>query len=81
MNSLVGKYFLHYKGKYYYVLNISIHTESNEKLVNYINLYGHINCSSRPITMWNESVNDKLRFTEIIPTNELIKIVNDYNRM
>lgn len=36
MNPLVGKYFQHYKGKFYYVLNISTHTETNEILVNYI---------------------------------------------
>ena len=78
MNSLIGKYFKHYKGKHYYVLNVSTHTESNEKLVNYINLYDKVNFWSRPLTMWNELVNDKRRFIEIIPSNEDIMIATNY---
>jgi len=78
MNSLRGKYFKHYKGGDYYVLNISTHTETNEKLVNYINLYNNIRCWSRPLNMWNELVNDKPRFIEIIPTDENKIIVNNY---
>jgi hypothetical protein len=78
MNTIVNKYFRHHKNKYYYVLNISTHTETNEKLVNYINLYGDVQCWSRPLVMWDELVDGKPRFIEVTPIQEHIKIMNDY---
>ena len=69
MNQLIDKYFQHYKGKFYYVLNISTHTETNEKLVNHVNLYDPISCWYRSLIMWNESVDGIPRFTEIVPTS------------
>lgn len=75
MNTLVNK---HYKNKYYNVLNISTRTETNEKLINYINLYGDVQCWSHPLITWGELVISKPRFTEVTPTQEHIKIMNDY---
>lgn len=70
MASLVGKFFRHYKGQYYYVNNISIHTESEETLVNYYSLYAtdkypYGQMWSRPVKMWFENVDGVTRFTEV----------------
>ena len=73
MSLIAGKFFRHYKGKYYFVLNISTHTETKEQFVNYINLYDDIRCWSRPLAMWNEYVECKPRFIEIEPSSELIE--------
>lgn len=70
MTHLLGKYFQHYKGDYYYVQSISIHTETEEVLVNYASLYGtdkypYGQLWSRPLTTWNEHVDGKPRFMEV----------------
>lgn len=77
MSSLVGKFFQHYKKKNYYVFNVSIHTETQTQMVNYINLYSTDSYAfgtswSRPIDMWHEiiEVHQRPRFIEIIPTDE-----------
>jgi hypothetical protein len=71
-----NKYFKHYKGNWYYVVDIGTHTETNEKYVCYINLYKNENVEFgkmwiRPYSMWNEQVNGKLRFEELVPTDEI----------
>jgi len=78
MNTLVNKYFKHYKNKYYNVLNISTRTETNQKLANYINLYGDVQCWSQHLIMWDELVNSNPRFIEVTPIQEHLKIMNDY---
>jgi len=78
MSALVGKFFRHYKGKYYYVYNISTHTETNEKLVNYINLELPINNWSRPLLMWNDLVDGRPRFTQVIPFDEHLKTMKEH---
>lgn len=72
MTSIVGKFFKHYKGNSYFVINISKHTETEEYLVNYISLYDTPKYAfgslwSRPLNMWNENG----RFVEIQPEKEL----------
>jgi hypothetical protein len=83
MASLVGKFFRHYKGKYYYVNSVSIHTESEEKLVNYYSLYANGKYEfgqmwSRPLTMWNESVDGKDRFTEVDKDDVPVEAYNTF---
>ena len=54
----------HYKGGIYRVLFLSVHTETQEVLVNYQSLlFGSYH--SRPLSLWNEKVNKKPRFEEI----------------
>ena len=55
----MGKFWRHYKGKYYYSYNVAIHTESMERLVVYRSLYADdINpfgqMWTRPESMWSE---------------------------
>ena len=70
MSSIIGKFFRHYKGNYYYVKNISLHSETLEELVNYHSLYSTDKYPfgqlwSRPLKMWNELVDNTPRFTEV----------------
>lgn len=81
--SIVNKFFRHYKGNYYYVMNISLHTETLEELVNYRSLYStekypYGQIWARPLSMWFEMVNNNPRFTEV----ELDAVPQDaYNQM
>jgi len=75
MSNLVGKFFQHYKRKNYYVFNVSIHTETQAQMVNYISLYATDTYPfgtawSRPIHMWDEIIDSRPRFVEITPTAE-----------
>lgn len=81
--SIINKFFQHRNGNYYYVLNTSIHTETKEKLVNYMMLYethaypfGSI--WSRPLKMWDEIVEGKPRFVEVIPPKEILNKSEQY---
>jgi hypothetical protein len=50
-----GKY-RHYKGKFYEVIGIALHSETEEKLVVYRCLYGDHCLWVRPLDMFTESV-------------------------
>lgn len=69
-SAIVGKIFRHYKGNHYRVIAVSEHTETRETLVTYIALYndpvfGWGKAWTRPIVMWNDSVDGVKRFTEV----------------
>ena len=46
----------HYKGKYYRVITIAKHTETDEKLVVYEALYGEHDVWCRPLNMWSDMI-------------------------
>jgi hypothetical protein len=53
----VGRFYKHYKGGTYKVLNLAKHTETNEGLVIYQSVeFGSF--YARPIDMWFDNVND-----------------------
>ena len=55
-----GELYRHYKGNLYRVLSVSVHTESNEYLVNYTNaLKREDKIWSRPLAVWSEAVEFK----------------------
>jgi len=58
MSALIklGKY-QHYKGSFYQVENIAIHSETEEKMVVYRPLYGEQALWVRPFDMFIEEVN------------------------
>lgn len=65
MNDIkLGKY-KHFKGNYYEVIGLAIHTETNEEMVVYRALYGEHGLFVRPLKMWNEEVNGVKRFTYV----------------
>lgn len=75
MSLLTNKFFRHYKGGIYYVLNLSTHTETNEILVNYISL-NNGELWSRPLAIWSKHVYGNMRYQQITPTVEQIKFLN-----
>lgn len=83
MSHLIGKFFRHYKGNYYYVQSCSIHTETEDVLVNYHSLYSTDKHPfgqlwSRPLNMWNEHVNDMPRFIEVHKSNVPVSAYNEF---
>ena len=69
--TLDSKFFKHYKGLYYYVVGESIHTETDERFVNYISLYAtyafpYGQMWSRPHDMFCGKIDDgRPRFVEV----------------
>ena len=50
-----GKY-RHFKGKYYEVIGVAKHSETEEEMVVYRQLYGEHGLWVRPASMWEETV-------------------------
>jgi hypothetical protein len=55
-NIQVGKIYRHYRGNYYYIKDIAIHSETEEELVIYQALYGEYKTFARPIEMFFDEV-------------------------
>lgn len=55
----------HFKGDYYLVEDIAIHSETNEKLVIYRSLYGESELYARPYDMFLEKV-DKIKYPDVV---------------
>lgn len=56
MDKIIPGRYVHFKGKEYDVLCIAKHSETNEDLVVYRELYGEGNVWVRPYSMWNDIV-------------------------
>ena len=61
---VIGGIYKHFKGNIYKVVGVAKHSETMEDMVVYESLRNNT-LWVRPITMWNETVDDKgtLRFT------------------
>lgn len=57
MEVLIGRIYKHYKGDYYIVENIAIHSETGEKMVVYRALYEDGKVYARPYDMFTEKTN------------------------
>lgn len=57
MEVLVGRIYKHFKGDYYLVEDIAIHSETGEKMVIYRTLYGDGQLYVRPYDMFIEKTN------------------------
>lgn len=56
-----GGLYRHFKGKYYYVKDVAIHSETGEKYVVYQQLYSDLNTYIRPYEMFMSEV-DKEKY-------------------
>ena len=56
-----NRVYRHFKGNYYYVINIAEHTETNELMVVYHALYSDYECYVRPFAMFVEELDDEKR--------------------
>lgn len=56
MDIIKGGKYRHYKGNEYVVLDIALHSETEEEMVVYRALYGDERVWVRPLSMWNEKV-------------------------
>jgi len=75
MEVLIGRVYKHYKGNYYIVENIAIHSETGEKMVIYRALYGDGKVYARPYDMFIERINKekscyRFQLQEIIDVNK-----------
>lgn len=62
MEVIKNRIYRHFKGDYYLVVDIAIHSETGEKLVLYRSLYGNGELYARRYEMFIELVNGKPRF-------------------
>ena len=54
--ALVGREFVHFKGKRYRLVAVAKHSETLEPIVVYRALYGEGGVWVRPASMWNEEI-------------------------
>ena len=59
MEAIIGRIYKHYKGDYYIVENIAIHSETGEKMVIYRALYEDAKVYARPYDMFIEKINNQ----------------------
>ena len=64
MKIQINGIYRHFKGDYYLVVDIAIHSETKEKLVIYRGLYGNNELYARPLDMFISKV-DKEKYPDI----------------
>lgn len=64
MEVKINGVYRHFKGDYYLVLDVAIHSETDEKLVIYRALYGDNKLYARPYSMFFEKV-DKTKYPNV----------------
>jgi hypothetical protein len=71
----IGKIYRHFKGNYYYVKEVAIHSETGEEYVVYQCLYGEYKTFIRPKTMFLEKA-DLNRADNIFKQEYRFELVN-----
>ena len=64
MEVIKNRVYKHFKGDYYLVVALAIHSETKEELVLYRGLYGDGTLYARPITMFTSKV-DKVKYPDV----------------
>lgn len=77
----IGKVFRHYKGNYYFVENISMHSETKEYMVIYKTLYNNedSNVWVRPASMFFEEIDPNLP-NNVTGQNHRFELVTDIEK-
>ena len=57
-------YYRHFKGNYYYLMEVATHSETLEPMVVYRALYGERKLWVRPASMWTEIVDKQVEGRE-----------------
>lgn len=60
----IGGLYRHFKGMYYYVKDVAIHSETGEKFVVYQQLYGGLETFIRPYDMFMSEV-DRAKYPSV----------------
>jgi len=76
MDILVGRVYRHFKGNYYLVLDIALHSETKEEFIVYKALYGDCYTYIRPKSMFLELV-DENRLDNILKQKHRFELVED----
>ena len=76
MKIQINGIYRHFKGDYYLVVDIAIHSETKEKLVIYRGLYGNNELYARPLDMFISKV-DKEKYPDIKQEYRFEMIDND----
>jgi len=61
---VIGGLYKHFKGMYYYVKDVALHSENMEKFVVYQQLYGDLKTYIRPYDMFLSEV-DREKYPEV----------------
>ena len=64
MEIIKNRVYRHFKGDYYIVVDIAVHSETKEKLVLYRSLYGDGSLYARPYDMFKSKV-DREKYPEV----------------
>ncbi len=78
-----GGLYRHYKGRFYRVLGLAIHSETEESLVIYhgINkITNQVDLFARPCIMWLEDVDGKPRFEKVENENSA-EVIDFFEKM